>query len=119
MREECTDASPPGNARPHIRMSWRSHPAEAASHTNSCEFALTSGGAPFAVHMLRRCRSPLGRPTPPGERPGGTAPRQVRGALSFRCVGSSVLRLTENEKGTPEPVRCARREPKNRKTEKP
>src|SRR5215207_7625050 len=41
-------------------------------------------GAPRCVdNMLVACRSPLDRPLPPGERPGGTAPRQVRGALSL------------------------------------
>src|SRR5215218_1241293 len=55
-----------------------------AGRSHNCQAALRDSGAPGCVNnMLLACRSPLGRPLPPGERPGGTAPRQVRGALSF------------------------------------
>jgi len=61
---------------------------------------------PLAAHHLlfvccERCRSPLGRPSPPGERPGGTAPRQVRGALSFRLCRFLSSSVHGQQKGTP------------------
>src|SRR5215207_10283265 len=67
----------PGVLRPAANREtvYRRHLAPRDSSAQTC-----------VINKLVACRSPLGRPLPPGERPGGTAPRQVRGALSLSAL---------------------------------
>src|ERR1035437_107666 len=45
---------------------------------------------------VEACWSPLDRPLPPGERPGGTAPWQVQGALFLRLSSQPASHLVQH-----------------------